>query len=198
MGSLTERQQVVLAFFNETVRDTGAPPTIREVMVSCGLKSPRGAELQLKALAKCGYLVHKPGTKLAYRPLVGGKQATVPLLGSAPAGHPREQPEAYERGVSLPWSFTDGSFAVRVMGDSMRDAHILDGDLVVVETERDPRNGDIVLAMVDGQQTIKRLRTDRSGWWLEPENPAYPTITPRVEGDRVVGCIGALVRKIRA
>lgn len=196
VGPLTGRQQLVLSFFNETVRDTGTAPTIRQVMKSCGLKSPRGAELQLKALAKCGYLVHKPGTKLAYRPRVTGRPSSVPILGSAPAGHPLDQPENYEGTLSLPWRFNDESFAVRVVGDSMRDAHILDGDIVVVDTRRQPKNGDIVLAMIDGQQTIKRLRKRQSTWWLEPANPNHQNITPRLEGDHVIGCVGALVRSI--
>jgi repressor LexA len=196
LGPLNNRQQQVLSFFNETVRETGAPPTIRAVMQSCGLKSPRGAELQLKALAKCGFLVHKPGVKPAYRPRVDARASNVPILGSAPAGYPVEQSEEYQGSVSLPWRFGDQSFAIRVTGDSMRDAHILHGDIVVVDPRREPKNGDVVLAMIDGKQTIKRLRMRGSTWWLEAANSAYPMVRPRMDDDRIVGCIGALARNI--
>jgi repressor LexA len=196
-GPLTSRQQMVLVFVNETVRDTGAPPTVREVMRHCGLKSPRGAQLQLKALAKCGYLVHETGVKRAYRPRIERPASSVPIVGRAPAGHPSEQPELHEGTLPLPWPVDAQAFAVRIVGDSMRDEHIVDGDLVVIDRKRRPRDGDVVLATVDGDQTVKRYRRRGTGWVLEAANPRYRTIVPRVEGDAIVGCVVALVRDAR-
>jgi repressor LexA len=193
---LTSRQQIVLAFVNETVRETGAPPTVREVLRHCGLKSPRGAQLQLNALAKCGYLVHETGVKRAYRPRIERPASSVPIVGRAPAGHPSEQPELHEGTLPLPWTVDAQAFAVRIVGDSMRDEHIVDGDLVVVDRKRQPRSGDVVLAAVRGEQTVKRFQKRGTSWVLEPANPHYKTIVPRTEGDQVVGCVVALVRHV--
>lgn len=196
--SLTARQQLVLSFVNETVRETGAPPTVREVMVHCGLKSPRGAELQLKALAKCGHLVHRPGLKRAYRPRIERPASAVPILGRAPAGVPTEQLEYSEGTVPLPWAAGARAFAIRVIGNSMHDAAIVDGDLVVVDPDRQASNGDVVLAAIGGEQTIKRLRLRGTGWFLEPANPDFANISPSVEGDHVVGPVVGLVRRLRS
>jgi repressor LexA len=194
---LSLRQQLVLSFVTETVQETGAPPTIREVMRHCGLRSPRGAELQLKALAKCGHLVHAPGLKRAYRLRVERPGTSVPIIGRAPAGHPTEQLEFREGTLSVPWAVGSNSFAVHVTGDSMRDAAILDGDIVVVDPRRQPVDRSVVLAVLDGSQTIKHLRVRGNLWHLEPANSDYPSLFPRVEGDRVVGCVVGLVRRMK-
>lgn len=197
-GALTARQQLVLSFVNETVRDKGAPPTVREVMEHCGLRSPRGAELQLKALAKCGHLVHEPGVKRAYRPRLERPASAVPILGRAPAGYPADQAEIHEGTLPVPWRVGDDAFAVRVVGESMRDAAILDGDLVVIDRKREPRNGDVVLAVIGGEQTIKRLCIKANRWILQPANPAFPELSPEAEGDQVLGCVVGLVRQMRS
>jgi repressor LexA len=192
---LTNRQQLVLNFVNEVVRETGAPPTVREVMDRCDL-SPRGAHLQLKALVKCGLLVHERGKQRGYRPKVDRPPSSVPILGRVPAGHPADQPEDHDGTLPLPWGVSDGAFALRVDGPSMRDGHILDGDIIVIDTKRDVKDGDVVLASIDGQQTVKRFRKRGKKWVLEPANPDFGTIEPKIEGDRVVGRVVALVRKV--
>ncbi|MCE7895081.1 MAG: repressor LexA [Sorangiineae bacterium PRO1] len=191
---LNQRQRQVLAFFNESVGATGAPPTIRQVMGHCGLKSPRGAELQLRALATRGFLEHEPGGRPAYRPKYLRSGSAVPIVGRAPAGHPSEQPEEHEGVLHLPWRVSARSFAIRAVGDSMIDAHLLDGDLAVVDPEHEARDGNIVLAMLSGECTIKRFRARGKSWILEPANSTYRELVPTVEGDRVVGCIVALFR----
>jgi repressor LexA len=195
---LTGRQHAVLSFFNESVRETGTPPTIREVMRRCGLKSPRGAELQLRALAVAGYVIHEPGRTPAYRPRLTHGGSIVPILGRAPAGHPSDQLEDPDGFLPIPWRFGERAYAIRVDGDSMRDAHIVDGDLVVVKRTGEARHGDIVVAMIDGKHTIKRLQLRGTAWTLKAENPDYPPIVPRMEGDQVVGRVVALVRKLAA
>lgn len=191
---LKPRQQQVLAFFNESLGATGAPPTIRQVMAHCGLKSPRGAELQLRALAAQGYLSHEPHRRPAYRPKYLPTGSTVPIMGRAPAGHPTDQPEDYRGQLHLPWRVGERAFAVSAQGDSMVGAHLLDGDIVVVDPDHEFRPGAIVLAILSGEYTIKRWVRQGDGWALEAENPAYPRFFPKTEGDRVVGCIVALVR----
>lgn len=196
--SLTSKQREVLAHFVETFRTTGAPPSIREIMRHFGLTTPRGAEVHLRALAAKGYLDHRPGGRPAYRPRFAHGGSDVPVLGRAPAGHPSEQPEIHEGTLLLPWRFGGKAFAIRVTGDSMRDAHVLHGDLVVVDPERGAADGDIVLAMLGGEHTLKRLRLGASGWELESANPSFPRLVPADEGDRLIGCAVALVRKMES
>ncbi len=120
----------------------------------------------------------------------------MPVLGRAPAGHPSAQPEIHEGTLLLPWRFSDSAFAIVVTGESMRDAHVLDGDLVVVDPKREARNGDVVLALLGGEHTIKRLRQTGVRWALEPANPAYPTLTPSDPRDHLIGRVVALVRRM--
>lgn len=193
---LNARQLQVLAFFNESLGATGAPPTIRQVMRHCGLKSPRGAELQLRALAKHGYLAHEPGQTPAYRPKYLRSGSTVPILGRAPAGHPSEQPEEHEGVLHLPWRVGQHAFAIRVDGDSMIEAYVLSEDLAVVDPDQEVRSRMIVLAMLSGEQTIKRYVARGMSWILEPANPKFRTMRPEIEGDRIVGPVVALVRNM--
>jgi repressor LexA len=193
---LTSRQKEVLSHFVETFRATGAPPTIREVMRHFRFSTPRGAEVHLRALAAKGYLDHRPGGRPAYRPRFSHGGSDVPLLGRAPAGPPSDQPEIHEGTLLLPWRFGARAFAIRVTGESMRDAHVLDGDLIVVDPDRETIDGDIVLAVLSGEHTVKRLRRTPSAWELEPANPAYSKLTPSEPRDRLLGRVVALVRRI--
>lgn len=185
----------MLAHFVDVSRETGAPPTIRDVMRRFGFSTPRGAEVHLRALATKGYLHHEPGGRPAYRPRVSHAGSSVAILGRAPAGFPSEQPELEEGILPLPWRFSDDAFAIRVTGDSMRDAHVIDGDLVVVDPKRETKDGDIVLALLSGEHTVKRLRQVIAGWELQPANPDFPTFGLG-EGDRLVGRIVALTRRL--
>jgi repressor LexA len=192
---LTERQQHVLTFFLETWGATGAPPTLRTIMARFGIKTPRGADVHLQALAKKGLLVHDKNRHPAYRPKQSDRGSSVPILGSAPAGNPSDQPEDHRGQLPLPWKFSDSAFAVAVTGESMRDAHVLEGDIVVVDPQRELVDGDIVLAMRGGESTIKTLRKTKGSFALEPANPAFKTQHPTEERDRVVGAVVALVRR---
>jgi repressor LexA len=194
IGKLTERQHEVLVHFTDTLRKTGAPPTIRAIKTHFGFSTPRGAEVHLKALAAKGYLIHFPGETPAYRPRFHHGGSTVPLVGRVPAGHPTEQPEVFEGLLAIPWRVSDRAFAVKVVGDSMRDAHILDGDLAVVDPVLETRDGHVVVALLDGEHTIKFLRHVGAGWELEPANADYERLVPRMEGDSLVGRVVAIVR----
>jgi repressor LexA len=194
---LTPRQREVLAHFRQMVRSTGAPPTIREVMRHFRFTTPRGAEVHLRALAAKGYLAHFPGQTPAYRPQISTVESTVPVLGRVPAGRPSDQPELLEGTLVLPWSLSERAFAIRVVGDSLRDSHVIEGDLVIVDPNREQRDGDIVLALVGGEHAVKLLRIDREGWHLAPANPAYPPVWPKEERDKVLGPVVGLMRRIR-
>jgi len=191
---LTGRQHEVLVFFSETSRATGAPPAIRDVMDHFGFGSPHAAQAHLQALVRKGYLDHMPGCTPAYRLRNRGETSSVPIMGRAPAGVPSDQPEDFQGMLVLPWRYSSRAFAVRVIGDSMIGAHVVDGDLVVVEPERTPLEGDVVLALIGGAHTIKQLRWHGPRWDLHPANPAYDVVLPEQEGDRVIGSVVALVR----
>ncbi len=194
--ALSDRQRRVLTFFREALRETGTPPTVRQVMKKCGLKSPRGAQLQLRALVDGGLLVHEPMRKPAYRPRPRTLGATLPIVGSAPAGHPADNPEDHRGEVHVPWKVHRAAFAIYVQGDSMEDAQILDGDIAIVEPTNDPVDGEIVLALIEGGSTIKRFRGDRSDWRLEPANKRYSVRVPRMDGDAVIGRVVGILRRL--
>jgi repressor LexA len=193
---LTAIQREVLRHFLSVVRETGAPPTIGK-LAQHFKKTPKGVEGHLKALAKKGCLLHFPGQTPAYRPSTEHVGSEVPILGEAPAGHPSDQPELHQGTLHVPWRVSDDAFAVKVVGESMQDAHVLHGDLVVVDPGQEPHDGNVVLAEVDGEQTIKRLRLYPDRFELEPANVRYKTIVP-ADGDRVRGRIVALLRHVAA
>lgn len=193
---LTATQQAVLRHFLIVVRDTGVPPSIGKLAHHFE-KTPKGIEGHLKALTRKGYILHFPGETPAYRPATHHSASQVPILGQAPAGHPSAQPELHEGTLLIPWRVSDEAFAIKVAGPSMQDAHVLDGDLVVVDPKQEAHDGNVVLAEVGGEQTIKRLRLYSDRFELEPANVHYKTIVP-AEGDRVRGCVVALVRRVAA
>lgn len=186
-------------------------PTVRDVMVFLGLKNTRGPERHLRALAEKGYLQHFPKTSRAYRipiaaswpnELMDSRESTarhsenrrIPVIGRAPGGKPSAQ-ELEELGeVCLPIRVSENAFAVRVVGNSMRDAHIIDGDVVVVDPAQEPLDRSIVLAEIDHEYTVKVLRKTPSAWWLEPANEDFAPVIPRIVNDRVVAPIVALYR----
>jgi repressor LexA len=194
-GELTKRQREVLKVFSDVVRSTGAPPTLRAIMLTVGITTPRGVDIHLQALATKGFLVHDRNKHPAYRLNTTDRGSSVPILGEAPAGDPSDQPEDHRGQLPLPWKFGEKAFAVEVKGESMRDAHVLEGDFVVVDPSRESVDGDIVLALRGGQSTIKTLRKAKGSFSLEPANPDFKTQHPEEERDQVVGSVVALVRR---
>ena len=203
MSDITDRQQRILEFIAETVRERGYPPTVREIGEAVGLTSSSSVHAQLANLEKMG-LLHKDATKPRAMTLsTEESKATgtvIPLLGRIAAGTPVMAAEQIEDYVSVPTDFARSGehFALRVTGDSMIGAGILEGDMVVIRSQESASDGDIVAALLPGpaeeEATVKRLGHDGPRVMLIPENP---TLSPfeMIDG-RIVGKVVAVLRKL--
>ena len=185
------------------VRDrlaAGHPPTVRDVMEAFGFRSPQTAREHLDALVEEGRLEKEPGLARGLRlPGRRGEAPTVlvPLLGRVPAGPLDAAIEDLEGHVPVQTRRAPGElFGLRVKGDSMRDAGILDGDLVVVRRQPRAEDRDIVVALVEDEATVKRLRFKRGRAELHPENPAYAPIVPEPASMRVIGKVVEVRRRL--
>lgn len=204
MSDITARQQQILHFIASTVRDRGYPPTVREIGVAVGLNSSSSVHAQLANLERMG-LLHKDPTKPRAMALSdeGGRPdaVAVPLVGRIAAGAPTLAAEHVEDHVAVPAAFIRGRgdhFALRVAGDSMVGAGILDGDVVVVHGQASANDGDIVAALLPGpaedEATVKRLGHDGARVMLIPENPALDPF--EMHDGRVLGKVVAVLRKL--
>lgn len=196
----TKRQREVLDYIRRHRDRHGLPPSVREIQRHFGFASPNAAASHLRALARKNLLQRAPDMARALT--VPGEDrrevAGIPVYGDIPAGFPdaREQrPDGcvYADLGSLDIRRTDRTFAVRVRGDSMTGAHILDGDIVVLEL-RDPNHGNIVAALIDGETTLKRYLVRNRRPFLRAENPKYPDLIPAHELV-IQGVMIALFRK---
>jgi len=204
MSDITARQQRILDVIAETVQARGYPPTVREIGDAVGLTSSSSVHAQLANLERKG-LLRKDPTKpraMTLAPEGGRTDATaVPLVGRIAAGAPVLAAEHVEDYVSVPADYARGPgehFALRVAGDSMIEAGILDGDVVVVHQQDAARDGDIVAALLPGpaedEATVKRLGHDGGRVILIPENPAYDPI--EMPDGRIMGKVVAVLRKL--
>ena len=196
MLKLTPRQAEILAFIKQCLEDNGYPPTRAEIALKLGFKSPNAAEEHLKALARKGAIELVSGTSRGIRlkgsnrnhlrapsdlfslTLPGLGQLSLPLIGRVAAGSPILAQEHVDRTYQLESTLfsEQPDYLLRVRGMSMRDAGIMDGDLLAVKSTKEVRNGQIVVARLGDEVTVKRLRKTATGIELLPENPDYPTI----------------------
>lgn len=200
---LTARQQRILDFIGTTVRERGYPPTVREIGEAVGLTSSSSVHAQLANLERRG-LLHKDPTKPRAMTLSDSPRAegvVVPLLGRIAAGSPTLADQHVEDHLVVPMGFAGDAehFALTVHGDSMVDAGILDGDVVIVKAGEAAESGDIVVAVLPGlaedEATVKRLRRQRGRVMLVPENPAMEPFEMDPSG-RIVGTVVAVLRKL--
>ncbi|MFI5890796.1 transcriptional repressor LexA [Actinoplanes sp. NPDC051513] len=182
---LTTRQRQILTMMRDWVDRHGYPPTMREIGAAVGLASPSSVAHQLKVLEEHGHLRRDARGSRAVALSAGRSDppgrtddVRVPLLGQIAAGTPILADQHVEDELTLPQSFVGRGtlFALRVKGDSMIEAAICDGDVVVVRQQQTAENGDIVAAMIDEEATVKVLRTDGRNVDLLPRNPAYSVI----------------------
>jgi repressor LexA len=194
---LTARQQQILDLVQTTIERTGAPPTRAEIAAELGFKSPNAAEEHLQALARKGVIELVGGTSRGIRlqsstlralneargkqfslPLPSLAQLTLPLVGRVAAGNPILAQENIDQTYVLEASLFPRrpDYLLKVKGMSMRDAGIMDGDLLAVQKTSDARNGQIVVARLDDEVTVKRLRRTRTTIELLPENPDFEPI----------------------
>ncbi len=175
MPELTERQQEILDMIRGHIDADGMPPTRAEIARALGFKSPNAAEQHLRALARKGAIELVPGSSRGIRlPEPPG----LPIVGRVAAGHPILAEQNIEGRVQVdPGLFRPrADYLLKVQGMSMRDAGILDGDMVVVHRSPEVRNGQVVVARLDDEVTVKRYRQRASEVWLLPENPDFEPI----------------------
>jgi repressor LexA len=203
---LTERQRRVLEVIRDWLDRFGYPPSVREIGEAVGLTSTSSVAHQLRALERKGYLRRDPNRPRAVGVLPPDddseevsnrpRPAYVPVVGRIAAGGPILAEQAIEDVFPLPKEIVgEGSlFLLKVVGDSMVDAAITDGDWVVVRQQPTAENGDIVAAMIDGEATVKTFKRRDDHIWLMPHNPAYEPIL----GDdaSVLGRVVAVLRRL--
>jgi len=196
----TARQKQILDYIGRHRTRHGVPPTVREIQHHFGFASPNAAASHLRALEKKKLLQRGRGAARSLKVTGDHRRevAGIPIYGEIPAGFPdmREQrPDGcvYADLDSLDIRRTARTFAVRVRGDSMTGAHILEGDLVVLEL-REPNHGNIVAALIDGETTLKRYLVRNRRPFLRAENPKYPDLIPAHELV-IQGVMIALFRK---
>jgi len=194
---LTPRQAEILAFIRETILQKGYPPSIWEINDHFGFTSPGSARDHLKALERKGYLTRikgrSRGLELTESPYPDAFE--VPLVGAAAAGAPFLATENVEEMLPLPRGlFATGDFALRVRGESMIEAGILDGDIVVVKRQESAESGDVVVALIGEEATVKRFFRDNGKVRLQPANP---TMAPLILDPAEVLIQGKVVGVIR-
>jgi len=206
MTGLTKTQQRVLDFIQAEVHAARSVPTLREIARRFGYRSPRAAACHLEAIKRKGFLESEPRKARSLRltsPLTKrrGRIMDIPLFGLIPAGFAQNREQEAEGCVSVDTEsigFKPGrnTFALRVTGDSMMGRHILSGDIVVLEHGPEPRHGDIVAALIDGESTLKTFLRKNGKPYLKAENPKYPDLLPAQEL-MIQGVFKALIRKAK-
>jgi repressor LexA len=183
--NLTKRQREIYEFITGHLDRTGYPPTVREIGKALGLHSPSTVHAHLAKLEKSGVLRRDPSKPRAIEILVDRAKRVmrpgVPLVGQVAAGQPILAEENIEDQFEVPSVIgaESGDYALRIRGDSMRDAGILEGDFVVVRPTEQADNGEIVVALLGDEATVKRLFKENDAIRLEPENPSHEPIVTR-------------------
>lgn len=189
---LTKRQAQVLAWIEESIVNRGIAPSIPELMQLLGSKSPTAAADHLKALERKGYIERMPGTARGLRlktttktTAASNDEWNIPLVGKVAAGGPIAAIENVEREISIPPDLFNKrpDYLLRVQGDSMVDAGILDGDLIAVKKTQTANRGEIVVARMEDEVTVKELAIEDGEVVLLPHNSAYEPI--RIPPDQV-------------
>ena len=190
MARTSNKGQEILEFVNQFAQENGYAPSVREIGAAVGLNSTASVSYHLQALQDKG-LLQAPGAKGRKRALVTGvRPGQIPVVGVVTAGIPILAVENQEG--TMPWHEA-GCFALRVQGDSMINAGILDGDKVVVRPQQSADDGQIVVARIGDEATVKRLRRRSGKVWLMPENDAYEPIDG-TEAE-IIGLVKAVVRE---
>ncbi len=216
MNKLSKMQQKIYDHIAETIRSQGYPPSVREICDAVGLKSPSTVHFHLKHLEEAGYIEKSAGKGRALaltqdaRAAAAAVQAPsaepagaeeaeslgnqVPIVGNVAAGSPILAQECIEDYLTFDTGGRDGEyFALRVRGESMLYAGILPDDLVVVHKQETAHNGEIVVALLEDEATVKRLSRKNGETWLLPENPDYQPIDGKYAS--ILGKVAAVVRR---
>lgn len=201
--ALTDRQRAILNYIDHEVHTTGVPPSIRQIGTALGISSTNGVRAHLQALEKKGYIHRNLRTSRGIATMdrlrrldasVLHEAIDVPILGRVTAGVPILAVENREGSLRIDPSLSKGgaTFALRVEGDSMIGAGILDGDYVLVRPQQSVDNGDIVVALLDDSVTVKRFYREDNGIRLQPENPRLAPL--HIADVQICGKVIALIR----
>lgn len=196
MGSqLTKRQAEVYEFIRDKIQNRGYGPTVREISDQFGIKSPNGVICHLKALEKKGLIERKPNKSRAIHLTQEGTSPTLPLMGRVAAGTMHEAIEDPQK-MDLSQMFADrNAYLLQISGESMIDAHITDGDFVVIEPRSHANNGEIVVAETpDGNATLKYWFKEANRIRLQPANSSMKPIY--VTDAKVSGVVVGVIRKV--
>lgn len=198
---LTKRQKEIFDFIRNYASKTGYPPTVREIGKAVGLHSSSTVHAHLANLEKIGLLRRDPTKPRAIELLVDRAKRVIrgpglPLVGEVAAGEPVLAEENIEEYLELPSVIggEEGDYILRVKGDSMKDAGILEGDYVVVQQSDSARNGEIVVALIEEEATVKRFYREKDRVRLQPANKAYKSI--RTRDAKVLGRVVGVFRRI--
>ena len=203
MAKLTAKQQQIYDYILSFTNQHGYPPSVREIGAAVGLKSPSTVHFHMKGLEEAGVIVKAEGKTRAItlsgtgRPVAEEQDPhadQIPVVGSVAAGSPILAEECIEDYLTFDTQGLSGEhFALTVRGESMLNAGILPGDLVVVHRQQEARNGEIVVALFEDEATVKTLHRKDGRTWLLPQNPDYPPI----DGTKaeIVGKVVAVVRR---
>ena len=196
MKQLTAKQQQIYDYIIAFTDEHGYPPSVREIGEYVGLKSPSTVHFHLKGLQSAGLITQAAGKTRAISVSAEAqpKKDKVPIVGNVAAGTPILAEECIEDYLTFDTDGLSGEhFALRVRGESMLNAGILPDDFVIVHQQQDARNGEIVVAMLEDEATVKTLQRRNGHTWLMPENPDYEPI----DGDyaQILGRVIAVVRR---
>ena len=203
MSDLTPRQTEVLRLIQRVIAETGMPPTRAEIAEELGFRSPNAAEEHLRALARKGVIALMPGTSRGIQLKdTLREQLGLPLIGRVAAGKPILAEENIEARLQIDPSIFQPKphYLLKVIGMSMKDAGILDGDLVAVHRTPEVRNRQIIVARLENEVTVKRYKQDGSIVWLLPENPDFEPIRVDLKEESVLieGVVVGVLRRGKA
>ena len=202
---LTARQLKILQVIKASMDDEGYPPSMRVIAKAAGLSSPASVKYQLEILQEKGFITAHPTRGGVLEVLMPGEKSEleveatkqVPLVGRIAAGGPITAEQEVEETFPLPESLVGSGdlFMLRVVGESMIDAAICDGDYVVIRSQKDCNNGEIVAAMIDGEATVKTFSRKNGQIWLLPANDNFAPI----DGNNceILGKVTAVMRSVR-
>jgi repressor LexA len=198
---LTEKQQAILTFINDYIDANGFPPSIREIGKHFGVY-PATIQDHIAALERKGYLQKRKfqSRSLSLSP-VSRRHSGIPIIGTVAAGLPLLAQENIEDMIQLPQEWApEGAFLLKVQGNSMEGAHILDGDYVLVHPRQTAANGEIVVALIEAEATVKRFYRHERGITLQAENPKFnPIEIPKREAAsfRLIGRVVGVLRVMK-
>lgn len=193
MDGLNKTQKKMFEYIKSVISERGIAPSVREIGAAVGLKSTSTVQYNLNALEKEGFIERDPNLKRTIRIAgVNLKTVPVPLVGTVTAGKPILANEMIEEYIPVAMRKSGNYFALHVKGDSMINAHILDGDIVIVEQTPVADNGEIVVALIDEEATVKRFFKENGHFRLQPENDEYAPII--VEELAILGKVTTVIR----